>query len=83
MTIDDLTIGMEINNDTLCEIFRCSPQGGMRYSKRTNTLVLVSNRVASTYSDDWDGAKRRPELDVCAKQNISRIQQQWRNCTSF
>lgn len=46
---------MEINNDALCEIFGCSPQGGMRRSKRTNTLVLVSNRVASTYSDDWDG----------------------------
>lgn len=55
MTIDDLTIGMEISNDTLCEIFGCSPQGGMRRSKRTNTLVLVSNRVVSTYSDDWDG----------------------------
>ena len=55
MTIDDLTIGMEINNDTLCEIFGCSSQGGMRRSKCTNTLVLVSNRVASTYSDDWDG----------------------------
>lgn len=55
MTIDDLTIGMEINNDTLCEIFGCSSQGGMRRSKRTNTLVLVSNRVVSTYSDDWDG----------------------------
>lgn len=55
MTIDDLTIGMEINNDALCEIFGCSPQGGMRRSKGTNTLVLVSNRVASTYSDDWDG----------------------------
>ena len=27
--------------------------------------------------------KRRPELDVCAKQNMSRIQQQWRNCISF
>ena len=55
MTIDDLTIGMEINNDTLCENFGCSSQGGMRRSKRTNTLVLVSNRVVSTYSDDWDG----------------------------
>ena len=71
MKIDDLTIGMEINNDTLCEIFGCSPQGGMRYSKRTNTLVLVSNRVTSTYSGyafvHWDGTKGRPELDVCAK----------------
>lgn len=55
MKIDDVTIGMEINNDTLCEIFGCSPQGGMRYSKRTNTLVLISNRVTSIYTDDWDG----------------------------
>lgn len=55
MKISDLTIEMEIDNDTLREIFGCSSQGGMRRSKRTNTLVLVSNRVTSTYSDDWDG----------------------------
>lgn len=55
MNIDDVTIGMEVNNNTLCEIFKCSSQGGMRRSKRTNTLVLISNRVTSTYTDDWDG----------------------------
>lgn len=51
MTIDDLTIGME--SITILSVN--SSQGGMRRSKRINTLVLVSNRVVSTYSDDWDG----------------------------
>ncbi len=54
----------------------CYLKGGLRYSKRTNTLVLVSNRVTSTYTDDWDGdtlwytrdgQQGDHELDVCAK----------------
>lgn len=50
-----LVAGMEIDNMTLCNIFKCSPQGGMRRSRTTNTLVLISNRIASTYIDTWDG----------------------------
>lgn len=50
-----LEIGMEIDNNTLCNIFKCSPQGGMRRSKATNTLVIISNRIASTYTDTWEG----------------------------
>lgn len=50
-----LEIGMKIDNNTLCNIFKCSPQGGMRRSKSTNTLVLISNRITSTYTDNWDG----------------------------
>ncbi len=50
-----LEIGMEIDNNTLCNIFKCSPQGGMRRSKATNTLVIISNRIASTYTDNWEG----------------------------
>lgn len=47
--------GAEIQNDRLCEIFQCSPQMGMRRSKKTNTLVLVSNHTRSIYDDRWDG----------------------------
>lgn len=45
--------GEILNNDQLCEIFKCSPQGGMRRSLETNTLVIVSNHVQSIYDDRW------------------------------
>lgn len=45
--------GANLNNDDLILHFLCSPQGGMRRSNRTNTLVIVSNHVASIYDDRW------------------------------
>lgn len=45
MEIQDLKINSIIDNQTLCEIFKCAPQGGMRRSHRTNTLVLISDRT--------------------------------------
>ena len=50
-----LNKGDVINNDVLTKIFKCSTQGGMRRSHKTNTLVLVSNHVKSIYSDRWFG----------------------------
>ena len=50
-----LARGQVINNERLCGIYQCSPQGGMRRSLKTNTLVLVSNHVASIYDDRWVG----------------------------
>jgi 5-methylcytosine-specific restriction protein A len=47
--------GDATNNSKLVEIFGCSPQGGMRRSLKTKTLVIVSNHVSSIYSDRWDG----------------------------
>jgi 5-methylcytosine-specific restriction protein A len=47
--------GDVINNEELTELFKCSTQGGMRRSHKTNTLVLVSNHVKSIYSDRWFG----------------------------
>lgn len=44
-----------IDNDKLTELFKCSTQGGMRRSHKTNTLVIVSNHVKSIYSDKWSG----------------------------
>ncbi len=46
-----LEIGEEINNARLCEIFGCSPQGGMRKSNKTNTLVIVSDYTRRIYHD--------------------------------
>ena len=55
MKISELKRGMEISNLELCEMFQCSPQGGMRRSHATNTLILISNRVKSFYTDTWEG----------------------------
>lgn len=53
----DLTIGNTYSNADICIIFKCSPQGGMRRSHKTNSLVLISNQAQSTetnpYQDVW------------------------------
>ncbi len=54
-SINSLKPGTVLNNQELCEIFQCSPQGGMRRSHKTNTLVIVTNHVASIYDDQWHG----------------------------
>ena len=54
MSFDDgLNLGDVIDNDQLISIFKCSPQGGMRRSLRTNSLVIVSNHTRAIYEDRW------------------------------
>jgi 5-methylcytosine-specific restriction protein A len=48
-----IAAGTIVNNKELCTIFKCSPQGGMRRSRSTNTLVIISNHVESVYEDRW------------------------------
>ena len=48
-----IKIGQTLNNNELMEIFKCSPQGGMRRSLRTNSLVLISDHVEPMYHDRW------------------------------
>lgn len=48
--------GQIIKNSELCAIFRCANQGGMRRSRATNTLVLISDRTKPTFQNRWDGA---------------------------
>jgi 5-methylcytosine-specific restriction enzyme A len=51
-----LQIGETITNNQLHDIFGCSTQGGMRPSKSTNTLVLVSKSTRDAlYKDKWLG----------------------------
>lgn len=50
----NFSIGQVVDNSQITNEFSCSPQGGMRKSKKTGTLVLISNHVASknkTYDD--------------------------------
>lgn len=44
-----------VDNDTICRAFLCSPQGGMRRSLRTKSLVLISGTKRSIHMDRWDG----------------------------
>lgn len=53
--IHSLFSGAKLNNAELCDIFGCSPQGGMRRAYQTNTLVIISNHVKSIYDDRWQG----------------------------
>ncbi len=53
--MNNLKIGNNYSNNEICDIFLCSPQGGMRRSQKTNTLVLVANHVKSIFDDRWDG----------------------------
>jgi 5-methylcytosine-specific restriction protein A len=52
-----LTIGNTYSNDELCAFFKCAPQGGMRRSHATNSLLLISNQTQpndrNPYQDGW------------------------------
>lgn len=50
-----LRIGQIIKNSDIVEIFKCGNMGGMRRSKTTNTLVIVSDYTKGIYHDKWIG----------------------------
>lgn len=49
-----LRVGEVIDNARLREVFGCSPQGGMRRSNTTNTLVITTDPTG-LYKDRWEG----------------------------
>ncbi len=51
----NLQIGQVLNNAEIVETFQCGNMGGMRRSKATNTLVLVSDYTKGLYHDKWIG----------------------------
>lgn len=50
-----LEIGQILKNSEIVEIFKCGNMGGMRRSKTTNTLVIVSDYTKGLYHDKWIG----------------------------
>ena len=50
-----LKIGQIVKNYDIVEIFKCGNMGGMRRSKTTNTLVIVSDYTKGIYHDKWIG----------------------------
>lgn len=49
----NLKIGQIITNEELRTIFKCGNMSGMRRSKSTNTLVLISDHTKGLYRDRW------------------------------
>ncbi len=48
-----LQAGDVVTNQQLCEIFKCGNSGGMRRTRRFNTLVIISDHTKGIYSDQW------------------------------
>lgn len=48
-----IEIGKELTNDEIRKLFQCGNMGGMRRSKRTNTLVIISDDTKTLYRDVW------------------------------
>jgi 5-methylcytosine-specific restriction enzyme A len=51
----NLVLDQELDNEMLVEIFKCSPQGGMRKSNTTHTLILIHDPFVKLYKDEWKG----------------------------
>ena len=67
--------GDVIDNDTLCAIFQCSPQGGMRRAHKTNSLILVSDHTKSAYEDKWIGKTfHYTGMGLLGEQSLSFLQ---------
>lgn len=47
--INTLVVGEILSNEELYEVFGCGRSGGMRRSKKTNSLIIISSYVKSIY----------------------------------
>ena len=50
-----LQVGQILKNSDIVEIFKCGNMGGMRRSRTTNTLSLISDYTKGIYHDKWIG----------------------------
>lgn len=48
-----IKIGGELTNSEMRELFKCGNMGGMRRSKKTGTLVIISDDTKGLYRDVW------------------------------
>ena len=53
LQISDLVVGNKYNNKQIATAFKCSSMGGMRRSKKTNSLVLIAKHNNPLYDDQW------------------------------
>lgn len=50
-----LAIGQNLKNSDIVELFKCGNMGGMRRSRKTGTLVLITDYTKGIYHDKWIG----------------------------
>ena len=50
----NFAVGTVITNNQLIETFKCGNMGGMRRSRATGTLVIISHHT-KMYDDKWYG----------------------------
>ena len=55
ISIKDYKVGEKYTRDEIMNSFKVSGQSGMMRSKKTNTLVLISNHTKALYNDNWHG----------------------------
>ena len=48
-------VGSTVTHPEICTAFQCGNMGGMRHSKRTNTLIIISDHTKALYDDKWYG----------------------------
>ena len=48
-----IKVNATVSNEQVRKEFKCSLQGGMRRSLKTNSLVLISDHYKSIYDDRW------------------------------
>ncbi|MCI7718460.1 HNH endonuclease [[Pasteurella] aerogenes] len=64
-----------LSNNELMAIFKCSNTGGMRRSKKTNSLVIVCNHIKSFYQDKWkNGILHYTGMGLKGDQSLSFMQ---------
>ncbi|SDD55351.1 AAA ATPase domain-containing protein [Paenibacillus sp. CF095] len=75
--ISDLEPGMVIDEYKLTDLFKCSRQGGMRRSLKTNSLVLLSYKGKPPYTDifkDENGLWQYTGMGRIGDQNLQYSQ---------
>lgn len=53
--VPSFSIGSVVGNADIINGFKCGNMGGMRRSKQTNTLVIISDHTKGLYEDKWYG----------------------------
>ncbi|MGG0821426.1 HNH endonuclease [Paenibacillus turicensis] len=48
-------VGQTVTHADIIADFKCANMGGMRRSKATNTLILISDHTKGLYEDKWIG----------------------------
>ncbi len=47
--------GQVVTNNEIMEMFKCGNMGGMRRSRKTNSLIIISDYTKGLYDDKWYG----------------------------